>query len=243
MTRITRDSMLQKIRSSIERSGYHVYLVAGKQAPRFAYTIGVSPKAGAELVLAGAAAYSNDEVKKIIDTFANEHTSILADGFTVKIDKIGTFSLREIHNSWADILVLAAIDYFENPRISVLQVVPDDDHWTVDVPDLSVPYSVQLEPVWQWLTEPWQHAIPDHSTAVTDLDVLKGAKVTEATRWEDDQWELFAGAGTEVPRERIRVVPLGTLLGADPTISEVIKLVKGKGLWRDLKDLVWQDWG
>jgi hypothetical protein len=96
--------------------------------------------------------------------------------------------------------------------------------------------------VWQWLTDPWEYAVPDDSVAITNLDALRGKSITEAVRWEEDQWELFAGAGPDVPRDDMRKVPLGTLLAADPTLTAVLGLEIEQGLLRDPADLVWYDW-
>ncbi len=53
---------------------------------------------------------------------------------------------------------------------------------------------------------------------------------------------MFAGAGPDVGKEEVRVVPLGTLLGADRTLEMVTTLDVGRGVWRDREDLIWQPW-
>jgi hypothetical protein len=62
-------------------------------------------------------------------------------------------------------------------------------------------------------------------------------------RWEVDDWEIFAGAGPEVPAADRRMVPLGVLLGIDPTLEPAVSLPIGKGLWRDIEALEWNEWG
>jgi hypothetical protein len=52
-------------------------------------------------------------------------------------------------------------------------------------------------------------------------------------RWDEENWELFAGAGPDVSKDELRVVPLGTLVAADPSLVAVINLEVGAGLWRD----------
>ncbi len=37
-------------------------------------------------------------------------------------------------------------------------------------------------------------------------------------RWEKDEWEIFAGAGPDITEPERRVVPLGVLLAADPSL-------------------------
>jgi hypothetical protein len=239
----TRDGMLRKIQSNIERFGHHVYLIVGKQSPRFAYTIGVSPPKGAELVLAGAATYSDEEVKQILDAAASREAAHLVSGSSIEVDALGAFSLRKVDGSWAAVLIRGAIDYYRRADVPALQVVPDEEHWTIDVPDLSRARTVESEPVWRWLAEPWDHSVPDSATAATNLDALRGKPITEAARWEVDQWELFAGAGPDVPEDDMREVPLGTLLAADPSLAPILDLEVGKGLWRDAGDAEWHAWG
>jgi hypothetical protein len=68
---------------------------------------------------------------------------------------------------------------------------------------------------------------------MTNLDALRGAPITEACRWEEDEWEMFAGAGPDVAEEDARLVPLGCLLASDPSLAAVVDLEVGKGLWRE----------
>ncbi|HRX85867.1 MAG TPA: DUF4262 domain-containing protein [Phycisphaerae bacterium] len=225
----------------MESHGYHVYLITGKQSPRFAYTIGIHPTVGAELVFAGAAAYSNEEVRQIIVGVA-EGMSRLRLGVPVELGPLGTFILRNADPSWAETLMLGALDYYGRSDIQALQIVPDRAHWTLDIPDLSRARTVESEPVWQWLTEPWTYEVSDRSVVVTNMDALKGSPATEVMRWEIDQWEMFAGAGPDVEKHEIRQVPLGTLLGADPSLQVAIKLETGKGLWRNPDNPVWHNW-
>lgn len=73
------------------------------------------------------------------------------------------------------------------------------------------------------------------STAATDLAALRGDRVTEAARWEEGYWELTAGEGPNVPEDEVRIVPLGTLLAADPSLMPVVSLPVGGGLIRDFR--------
>jgi hypothetical protein len=66
-------------------------------------------------------------------------------------------------------------------------VVPEPAYWTVDIPDMRKPWSVAEEPVWQWKEVPWTLPVPSTSTVVTDLAALRGERITEAARWEEDQ--------------------------------------------------------
>ena len=121
--------------------------------------------------------------------------------------------------------------------------MPDAAHWTVDVPDLSQPWSPATAPGWRWLFEPWTLPVQETSKIVTNLAALRGEPVTEAARWEEDEWELFAGSGPHVTYEDMRVVPLETLFGADPSLEPILSLPVGGALRPDSRDDEWQVWG
>jgi hypothetical protein len=235
-----RKRTLDDIRENIARSGQHIYMVLGGTTPRFAYTIGVSESVSVELILAGAIFYMRDDVEKIIlNTVA--HLKASRDRKLVEVAGLGSFTLREIDSSWANELMLGVFDYYQRKDIPALQIVPDQDHWTIDVPNMSVPWSAPQEPVWKWLREPWAYPVRQDSTAVTDLAVLRGERITEACRWEEDEWELFAGAGPDVAKDEMRLVALGTLLAVDPSLEAVVSLAIGTGLWRDASS-EWHPW-
>ncbi len=239
-----RNTMLEEIRSNIANDGHHIYLIMGGVSPRFGYTIGVSEVVGFELILAGAAFYSVDNVSQIINAVTVRLRSINTwKDLRVELESLGTFSLREVDSSWVKKMMFGALDFYNVSEMPALQIVPDQAHWTVDIPNLTQPWSVVDEPAWRWLDEEWEYPVPEQSTAVTNLDALRGESVTEAMRWEEDQWELFAGAGPDVPKEEIREVSLGTLLGVDQSLYPVANLDVGKGLWRDPVELEWHPWG
>jgi hypothetical protein len=62
-------------------------------------------------------------------------------------------------------------------------------------------------------------------------------------RWEEDEWEMFAGSGPDVEKNDIRVVSLGTILGIDSTLLSAVDLKIGEGLWRTDRDSDWNEWG
>ena len=74
-----------------------------------------------------------------------------------------------------------------------------------------------------------------------DLGTLRGLPVNEACRWEEDYWELFAGAGPDIPDEQKRIVGLGMLLASDPSLAPVLDLKAGDGIWREDKS-EWHVW-
>jgi hypothetical protein len=233
---------LDDIRENIARSGHHIYVVSGGSTPRFAYTIGISESIGVELILAGAIFYMFDEVGTVINDIAGQLRA-QPDRRVFEVIGLGSFNLRKVHSSWATEFMLGAFDYYQKRDIAALQIVPDKAHWTTDIPDISVPWSANTEPVWQWLREPWTYPVPEGSTAATNLAALRGERITEATRWEEDEWEIFAGAGPDVTKDEMRVVPLGTLLGADESLVPVVLLAQGDGLWRDpAPESEWHPW-
>lgn len=126
--------------------------------------------------------------------------------------------------------------------IDAYQIVPDEAHWTVEIPDLSQPWSPRVAPAWRWLHERWTYPVPRDSVAITNLDALRGRRITEVMRWEEDEWEIFSGAGPDTTEAERRVVPLGTLLAADASLVPAVDLPIGAGFWRD-EDSGWHPWG
>jgi hypothetical protein len=236
-----KEQALRRIRENIAQKGHHIYVVSGGSTPRFAYTIGVSESIGVELVLAGAIFYYLEDVTQIINDIAAQ-LKAQRDRPVFEVTGRGSFILRKAHASWATALMLGALDYYRVSEIPALQIVPDRSRWTIDVPDMSTPWSAAAEPVWRWLHEPWTYPVPEASTATTNLASLRGERITEAMRCEENAWELFAGAGPDVLEAEIRVVPLGVLLGADESLLPIVSLPIGRGLWRDAIS-EWHLWG
>lgn len=236
-----RDAALERIRSNIAKHGHHVYVVAGGgPLPRFAYTIGVSEKWGIELLFAGASFFTTDEATSILNEIARSPDIRSSERF--EINGLGSFSLRAADSTWTAPLLLGLHDFYGRHGIQALQVVPDQVHWTIDVPDLGQPWSSDREPIWRWLHDTWKSLAPAESVAVTNIAALQGEAITEAARWEEREWELFAGSGPDVLPSQARTVPLATLLAVDDTLSEVAELAVGQALWRDSRSAEWHVW-
>ncbi len=235
------EAALEQIQSNIDQYGHHIYIVSGETEPRFAYTIGLSQRFGTELILAGAIFYMLDDVRRIINDIAVKLDSQRPIEQTFEAASCGTFSLGNVDASWASALMLGALDFYQTTEVPALQIIPDESHKTIDVPDLSNPWNPEKTPVWQWLYKPWEFSVPSTSTAVTNLAALRGERITEAVRWEEDGWEIFAGAGPDVTKEEIRVVPLGTLLATDQSLEPILNLPLETGLWRD-ETSEWHSW-
>jgi Domain of unknown function (DUF4262) len=232
LTGDTRDKVLAAIRSSIESKGFHVTLVSGTgPCPRFAYTVGLWPTLGHELVFAGATWFSAKQVKQVIDQFVLATNDEL--GATAEVLGLGSFTLRDVDSSWSRRLLLGAQDYYSVESVPALQIVPDRLHTTIDVPVMTATLDGSSEPVWQWLVAEWSHGFSSAAIASTNVAALQGERVTEAARWEESEWEVFAGHGTEVSPGDVRVIPLATLVAADPTMIEVAEMAVGEARWRN----------
>ncbi len=237
-----RDRILGRIRAGIASVGHHVTLVQGGRTPRFAYSIGLTETGRPEVVLPGATVLTGKAVKRVLDGAVKmSREGSLAPGATVTLPEAGSFVVSVVHPSWADRVLLGALDLYGADSVTALQLVPDATHRTIDVPDMSQPWDPARAPVWRWLVEPWDLPFSPGSVAVTNLDALFGEPISEAARWEDTEWEMFAGAGPDVPPDAVRVVPLATLLGFDPSLEPVTRLEVGQALRRDPGG-EWQRW-
>jgi hypothetical protein len=239
-----RSEFLSKIDSSIKSNGYHVTMVTGGELPRFAYTIGCKGILSAEFVFAGGEFYSKDDVSEIISqVISGAKKEANLPGLAVEIKSLGRFSISEANESWSELLLLGAFDYYKKDKITVWQILPDASHFTLDVPDMSQVFDIASQSVWQWLSRKWDYPVPNHSMAVTNLKVLFGEKAAEVVRWEVDEWEIFSEAGSDIAKEDMRIVPLGLLIGIDKSLEVAVELEIGKGVWRDSIELEWNDWG
>lgn len=239
-----REEYLSLIRSNIDQSGYHLTIVNSKTVPRYAYTIGLTNKFDFELIFAGGYRYLKDDVYAIINKIINElEKGVNVERLELSIDDLGSFTLSKIDDSWSRLMLLGVFDFYDKAETLAFQIKPDSNHFTMDVPDMINNRKIEEGTVWYWLSEDWNYKVPENSTVVTNLGALRGEKVTEVMRWGDDEWEMFAGAGPDIPKEEIRVVPLGTLLSIDISLSSALSLKIEKGIWRDPVVLEWNDWG
>lgn len=233
---------LNEIRDHIAHHGFHTYVVTGGGYPHFGYTIGLTESLGAELIWAGSYFYRLDDVSKVIQSVKETLLPPVDWNATrTETELWGTFSFRKVNTSWATALMLGAFDFYPGKSIEAYQIVPDEAHWTIDVPNLSQPWSPTHAPGWRWVNDEWTYSVPKDSVALTDLNALRGGRITEVMRWEEDEWEIFSGAGPEIPESERRVVPLGVLLEADKSLLPAIDLHVGTGFWRD-EDSEWTPW-
>ena len=239
--------MIEEIRANIEKSGRHVTCVLGDESPRYLYTIGLSAKVGFELVLAGQAQIPSKVGAALLNAISRE----LEGGKSVKklsldFRKLGRFTLSPTESSWTKHMVLGALDYYDRDEIKVMQVLPEPDRATIDIPPMSEPFSPEKHRVWQWLEGGWPHQVPSDSVAITNLDALQGYAISELVRWEDTEWEMFSGPGPEVSQDEFVKVPLATLLAFDKSLEAALDLDIGAGLYREFdengQEKPWQVW-
>lgn len=239
--------MKDKIRTNIEQFGRHITCVLGGESPRYLYTIGLSAQTGFELVFAGQVQIPTKTVK----TLLNRISKVLEGGKSVKklsldFQKLGRFTLSQAHPSWSKRMVLGALDYYEREDLKVMQVLPEPERATIDIPPMDEPFDPEKHRVWQWLDGGWPYSVSSDSLAITNLDALQGYAISELVRWEDNQWEMFSGPGPDVPEDEFVKVPLATLLAFDNSLESALDLELSTGLYREFdekgKEGPWRAW-
>lgn len=234
MTDDERELLFAHIRSEIASSGQYVALVQDGQTPRIGLTVGLTEDDLPEVVLAGGMALLAKPVLRTLKAAGVvSRAGRLADGGFLSLPGVGPFRAFAAHPSWVALTLGRALDFYDRDDIPALQLVPDGDLRTLDVPDMSAPWDPEREPIWRWLVEPWDSDLPRDALAVTDLDALRGAPIAQAGRWEESQWQMFTATTAEVSPDVIRVVPLATLLTIDPSLEPVTRLAIGDVIRRD----------
>lgn len=238
-----KDEFLKRIKANIDKHGYHVTTVTGGACPRFSYTIGLKDKIGYELIFAGGENLSAELTNHVLDEVYNQLvTNPNLNDVRVNVASSGSFTVSEVDPSWSQLLMLGAFDFYQTSEIKACQVSPEPHNKTLDVPDLTIKFNAVVEPIWKWLTLDWPYPVPVDSIVITNIASLYGQKTTEATRWEEKEWEIFVGSGLDIDKESTCIVPLATLLGIDNSLEPVLNLHIGKGIWRDSIELTWHEW-
>ena len=219
-------------------NGRFVQLVQGGIVPRYVYALPDGERAPGAL-LVGAATFDANGARRIVAACA----SVLEEGGdvsgTVELDICAErpvrVTLAPTDPSWVERLIPAA------RRGDYVQITPID-HPTVDVVPMDRPYDADTAGSWRWLSERWEFAAPGTSMVATNLAALRGEPVTEASRWEHDYFEAFAGSGPDTPRDEVRFVGFPPLVGADPSLAAVAALDVGESLRRPAGSSPWQPW-
>jgi hypothetical protein len=240
---IDRNTVKKSLQETIALHGFQATSVLGGPLPAYTYTIGLYEKQNFELVVAGTAFYTVKEQRKIIEQVAN---LVLKEGArlleTIDLGSLGSFSLRAADTSWTRKLLLGAVSYADLQDPPAFQLLPDAAHQTVDLPEMHKSVTLNSNGVWRWIDAEWTYPFAKRTDVVTNVAALQGNRITEVNIWEDGEWEMFAGAGPEVAPVDIRIVPIGTLIGADASLERITTLKPGDGLWRDSSELVWHEW-
>lgn len=241
---MSEQNFLKKIASNIEKFNFHVTAVQSGRSPRFAYTIGALEKLDFELIFAGGVNFLSQDLLLIFNTIIPSlNKKVSLDEFVAVIPGLGSFTLSKIHKSWSELMMLGVYDYYNVDNFQAYQIIPESQYNSLDIPDMSREWSSD-NVIWKWLDDSieWNLAIPEDSIVATELNVLLGEKVTEVARWEDGDWEAFTQNGDDVDQEDVRVIPIMTLLGIDPSAHSILELKVGDGIWREDGDSEWQEW-
>ena len=122
MSSPNRNYFLDLIRQNIEKSGLHLYSVAGGESPRYLYTIGLFEKLKFELILPGLATVPVRACAHILNTMEEELTGgVSPQELSLELPPFGTFSLGPVHHSWSKPLMLGALDYYNLKEVKGLK--------------------------------------------------------------------------------------------------------------------------
>ncbi len=238
---IDREEALARIAENIRTHGFHMTAVASGPLPKWVYTVGLRETVGYDLVYAGGAKLSVNGAASIVSAAA---AAVTADPGTDRLVAAGSrLVLHEVDPSWSSALMLAALDFYDTDRVEARQVVEFQDR-APDTPDMSRPWNPDEQPIWRWLgPEPWPYdAVAAETKTVTNIQALEGQPVTEASHFEEGDWQLIAGLGWEGDQDDLLEVPIGSLLGLDPSLEEITRLEPGKSMWRGGRGEPWNDW-
>lgn len=195
------------------------------------------------MVLAGAYFFTRLEAAIVIDRLARINLETKPTRpLNHTLDSFGNFEFPVVDESWVKAFLTAIPTYLHSESPPCFQILPEECHRTIDIPQMAISFSPASSPIWRWNEEPWPFHVSKEAFAVTDLRAIKGEKVKEATRWEVDQWELFAGPGDQVNQDDCRLVPLAVMLSFDRSLELVTSLEIGKGYWRDSEATTWNRW-
>ncbi|SMO77598.1 protein of unknown function [Chryseobacterium rhizoplanae] len=239
-----KEEFFKKIKNNIERDGFHITVVQTSENPRFAYTIGNLEKLQFELILAGNENYLYEDILRIFNSIVPKLSKdINTNEFSLDVNGLGIFRLKQIHDSWSKLMMLGVYDYYKVEGFRAYQILPDNKHYTLDIPDMSIEWNAN-NIIWRWLDDKikWNLDVPQDSQIVTEVQVLFGEKITEITRWEENEWEGFTQNGEDVDKDNLRVIPIATLLGIDSSLEPILSLGIEKGLWREDENSEWKSW-
>lgn len=239
-----KEAFFRTIKNNIEKDNFHITVVKTSENPRFAYTIGNLEKLQFELILAGNSNYLYKDILMIFNSIVPKLTKGLdLNEFSIEINGLGTFRFRQVHSSWSKLMILGVYDYYKIDSCNVYQIFPDNEHYTLDIPDMSIEWSAN-NIIWKWLDDKikWDLEVPKDSQVTIEVKTLFGEKVTEVTRWEENEWEAFTQNGEDINKDDLRVIPIATLLGIDNSLESILTLDIEEGIWRENENSEWNNW-
>ena len=231
------------ISANIEKYGHHLYGISGGPCPNFVYSIGLSKTLGFELVAAGNDGAGIDDLRKVVQsTIEQLNSDRTRTQFSYR--DFPRHALRTAKLSWSSHMLLGVADYYGTSEICAMQLLPDEPaNQTLDTPDMGADFNPDILSPWFWLVHPWKFEVPKDSVVITNRQALQGQPLTEVARWEENEWEMFAGPGPDVSEADFRKVTLGTMIGIDPSLEIATTLGIGKAVWRSGREDPWVRWG
>lgn len=239
---ITREEVFDRVR----RRGWHQYRILAGPLPSWSYSIGCWESYGSpELVFAGGNFFTAAQTNSLFsELVARARDQAPAAGALWTTEAVGPVAFAPVHTSWVQQLLLGAEDFYGDRPYERLQVLPDAEFRTIDVPDLAQPFDAAREPAWRWLDEPWPYRLGKATFVVTDLRALHGAPVLSVHRHHDgaagSPWDLFAMEEDVIPNQVARAAPLGVLIAHDRSLDVVERLEPGQAARRPDGTSAWR---
>ena len=100
----------------------------------------------------------------------------------LSVDGSGSFLLSESDASWTAKMLLGALDYFDIEQLRAMQITPDREHWTIDVPDMREPLNPAVQPIWHWLETDWSYPVTSKSKAL-QIEFGFPILISPVSRW------------------------------------------------------------
>lgn len=228
------------IARNINSHGYHVYDVMGAPLPPWSYSVGLNKRLGFELIFAGGLFFSVVERAEIFDRCVAR----LLQSANKKIDdEKGRFTLVRVAGGWPDVMFTGAIEFLGH-RPDFFQIFPDEDTWTLDVPNMSKPWREENFPAWKWFHCSWNYSVSSRSHVLMDTDLLGGiARAEVMCRFGGDYWEVYSRQPDEIADMYKRLVPLGMLFAIEDTLGDLaVNLKIGEAVERLHGETSWVTW-
>lgn len=210
---MTPEEFRAQIQQNIATQSFHVTAVRASDIPKYCYTIGLSPKLGFEIVLAGRYDMTVAETTTLLRRVGD---SLLRDS-----DLPAGVVLQDADASWSEKLLLGVFDYFGSQAIRCVQLRPARVSVS-DEPDMASAFVPSNQSPWRWLSAAWTYPVPADEWVTANQAALERQTLSRVCRW-DDGFEMmsYLEDGSTGP---IYVVPMSTAIAVQPRIAEVSDL-------------------